>query len=238
MKKQITIQPSHSARWLPLAFAAALCLFISPAGLQAQVLYAQGFVNNAGSPQSSSAYEWKVYSGSSARHVSSSRRIVVYKGAPEIENVNAASPYGKDLLRGFYSVAASKISLSYVPVAVDRGRSPNLVLSFAVRNSEDASSTRFAFQAGDVWYVSEEAFNQTTKKFVTYSVALSGSTRFLPLIFIARSNLSISANPSVPFDQIAGNITHVGFFQDPNNDGISTSMRVDNFLLSNQSPGK
>ncbi|MFA5688896.1 MAG: PEP-CTERM sorting domain-containing protein [Kiritimatiellales bacterium] len=216
-----------------LVFAVVSAVIFSlaiPTQTIADIVYAQGFANDTGSSAKLSDYGWYSYSNTNALNVSGNNRVAQQNGSAALTAVNADTPYGDNIPQGFYTAASGAISLAYVELALSGYT--DISLSFGVRNSVDTSSTRFAIKVGSDWYVSETTYNQITSSFVTYSLDLLADTEFRAVNFTPSVELAISTDPVVEFGDIAGNITAVGFFLDPNHGGATTTMRVDNFIVT------
>ncbi|MFA5688894.1 MAG: alpha/beta hydrolase family protein [Kiritimatiellales bacterium] len=199
-------------------------------------IYAQNFANNSGESQYVDVYGWHAYSQTNAADITSknSKRIIAYiNGKTPVKNVAALSPFGDETTTtGVYVGNTWQVSLAYVPLPIDMSTQPNIILGCDLRMATNCSIARFAFQAGDTWYVSEDTYNYThATEYKTARIGLFGDAEFRELVFVPGTSLQLSPEPAVPFSSITGNISNVGFYLNPNTGTTAVYMRLDNYTV-------
>ncbi|MFA5688895.1 MAG: PEP-CTERM sorting domain-containing protein [Kiritimatiellales bacterium] len=206
--------------------------FIAPAS--AEIIYAQGFANEIGSGSATnkpmSDYDWETYFGTGATTGSSSVRIYTTPTNAGIVNVNAATPYGENIIYGVYQVNAANIQFAFTALTLDRNNYEQITLQFDIR-SGTAATHHFAVKIGDDWYVSAATYDSENIRFETHNLVLDTADLIALDFSTAPGARTLGLTTTTQnFAAIAGDITAVGFFVDPG--AGSTYMRVDNFIVT------
>lgn len=194
-----------------------------------EISYLQSFPNDQ--PETlftPNEYDWESYFSNQAVRVPGNR-ITYLIGSQPRENVNAPTPYGDNLERGYWLILDNTDQLAYTEIAVERD--PDLQMSFQARHDSADADWHFAIRTVDgSWYVSEESFSGQSSTWQRFGINAGGDSRWIPLVFEVGAAMQISGEQPVTMDSIPGTINAVGFYGAVRV-GEETRFRIDNFTL-------
>jgi hypothetical protein len=197
------------------------------------VLYRQGFHNSENETSTQfvpNEYNWESYYREDAVRVPGNR-ITYLTGGSAKPNVNAPTPYGDNLERGYWLMNVNVDQMAYTDLLIQRNA--DLVMGMELRNDSAAANWHFLLRfSGDEWYVSEEFYSfDSTDSFEwnLFHINAGGDSLWIPLNFEAKVQMGISNEPAKTLDSIPGDIVGAGFY------GAVTSAvkryRIDNFTV-------
>lgn len=197
---------------------------------QAQdIQYLQGFHNNAPETQHiAEVYDWEAYFSSDATRAPGNR-ISYFVGAATVSNVNASTPHGDNIERGFWTVNDFNDQFAYTEVSIDRN--DNLQMSMEMRHNSAEASWHFAVRVGvDAWYVSTQAYAAESLGWNRFLIEAGPQSTWHPLFFEAGQSMFIDEGTTVEMSSVSGEIAAVGFFGNVNT-GTNQVFRFDNFTV-------
>lgn len=201
--------------------------------------YRQGWSNNTynnetetGDQFTPNAYGWESYFNSaSIGYVARvpGNRITFLTGSRPLANINAPTPNGDAMDRGYWLMAVNVDQLAYAELNIPRN--PDLHIGFDVRNDTADANWHVVLRFGDnSWYVSADYYAEESEDWNSFVYPAGSDSLWVPLFYQAQQYMAVSGETPVTLSSIPGDITAAGFYGDINESSI-TRYRIDNFTV-------